>query len=233
MNVLSVVHGGNARAGVFADVMRERGHTLEEWSLAWGTAPPRPVDSYDAVLVFGGAMHADQDDRHPWLREETLFIQRILDLHQPVLGVCLGAQLLARAANAAVMPAPEPEIGWHHVELTPAAEYDPVLSVLPRQFCAFQWHRYTHALPAGAIELARSSLCTQAFRLGEVAWGVQFHPEVTEEQIRSWLADDEDPPPAVNSIAAELPERIGEWNDLGRRLCGAFLDAAARVPAAR
>ena len=73
-------------------------------------------------------------------------------------------------------------------------------------------------------------MCTQAFRLGEAAWGVQFHPEVKEEQIQSWLADTEDPPPARNSIATETPERIGEWNDLGRRLCAAFVDAAARVP---
>jgi GMP synthase-like glutamine amidotransferase len=233
VNVLSVVHGGNARAGVFADVVLERGHALEEWSLAWGKAPPRPVDAYDAVIVFGGSMHADQDDRHPWLREETLFIQRILDTHQPVLGVCLGAQLLARAAHAPVMPASEPEIGWHEVELTPAAEDDPVLGALPKRFVAFQWHYYTHAVPAGAVELARSRVCTQAFRLGEVAWGVQFHPEVTEEQIHSWLADGEDPPPARNSIAAETPERIGEWNELGRRLCGAFIDEAARVPAPR
>ncbi len=231
MNVLSVVHGGNARAGVFADVVLERGHAFEEWSLAWGKAPPRPVDAYDAVIVFGGSMHADQDDRHPWLREETLFIQRILDTHQPVLGVCLGAQLLARAAHAPVMPAPEPEIGWHEVELTPAAEDDPVLGALPKRFVAFQWHYYTYAVPAGAVELARSRVCTQAFRLGEVAWGVQFHPEVTEEQIHTWLADGEDPPPARNSIAAETPGRIAEWNELGRQLCGAFIDAAARVPA--
>ena len=233
MNVLSVVHGANARAGVFADVVHERGHTLEEWSLAWRTPPPRPVDDYDAVIVFGGSMHADQDERHPWLQEETLFIQRILDTHQPVLGVCLGAQLLARAAHAAVTPAPEPEIGWYEVELTPEAEDDPVLGSLPRRFTAFQWHYYTYDVPAGAVELARSRMCTQAFRLGRAAWGVQFHPEVTAAQIASWLADEQDPPPAESSIAAETPERIAEWNELGRRLCGAFVDAAAAVPAAR
>ena len=231
MHVLSVIHGTNARAGIFGDVVRERAHTLEEWSLAWGTPPPRPIDDYDAVLVFGGSMHADQDDRHPWLREESLFIQRILDAHQPVLGVCLGAQLLARAAQAPVMPAPEPEIGWLEVELTPEGEDDPVLGVLPKQFTAFQWHYYTYDLPAGAVELARSEGCSQAYRLGELAWGVQFHPEVTADQIHTWLADDEDPPPSGNRIAEETPERIDEWNELGRKLCGAFVDLAALVPA--
>jgi GMP synthase (glutamine-hydrolysing) len=231
VRMLSLVHGGNARAGVFEDVVRENGHDLEEWSLAWGTPPPRPLDDYDALLVFGGSMHADQDDRHPWLREETMFLQRVLDVHQPVLGVCLGAQLLARAAHAPVLATREPEIGWYEVELTPEGREDPVLGRLPERFTAFQWHYYTYRLPAGAVELARSSTCNQAFRLGESAWGVQFHPEVTEEQISSWLADEEDPAPDGNSIGAETAVQIERWNELGRLLCAAFVDAVAGVPA--
>jgi GMP synthase (glutamine-hydrolysing) len=233
VRILSMVHGGNARAGVFEDVINENGHHMDEWSLAWGTPPPRPLDDYDAVLVFGGSMHADQDDRHPWLREETMFLQRVLDLHQPVLGVCLGAQLLARAAHAPVMAAREPEIGWYEVELTEEGKEDAVLGRLPERFTSFQWHYYTYRLPGGAVELARSEHCTQAFRLGEAAWGVQFHPEVTEEQIRSWLADKEDPAPDGNRIGDETAERIERWNELGRRLCLAFVEAAAGVPASR
>src|SRR6266576_3768912 len=116
MDVLAVIHGESVRSGVFGDVVRARGHALEEWSLAWGTPLPRPLDSYGAVLVFGGAMHADQDQHHPWLREENFFLQRLLDLHTPVLGICLGAQLLAKAAHAPVYPAGEAEIGWFPVE---------------------------------------------------------------------------------------------------------------------
>src|SRR6266508_1823881 len=80
MDVLAVIHGDKVRAGVFADVVAARGHRLAEWSLAWETALPRPLDAYSAVLVFGGAMHADQDRHHPWLREENMFLQRLLDL---------------------------------------------------------------------------------------------------------------------------------------------------------
>ena len=112
MDVLAVIHGETVRAGVFADAVEARGHRLEEWSLAWGTSLPRPLDAYGAVLVFGGAMHADQEGYHPWLREENLFLQRLLDIRKPALGVCLGAQLLAKAAGAPVGPASEPEIGW-------------------------------------------------------------------------------------------------------------------------
>src|SRR5207248_1651768 len=183
VEVLAVIHGERVRAGVFGDVVRERGHRLDEWSLAWETPLPQPLDSYSAVLVFGGAMHADQDDRHPWLREENLFLQRLLMLHMPVLGVCLGAQLLAKAALAPVYRVERPEIGWFEVELTEDAADDPLLSRLPQRFEAFQWHFYTHDLPGGAVELAQSAACTQAFRLGDSAWGIQFHAEVTLPQV--------------------------------------------------
>jgi GMP synthase (glutamine-hydrolysing) len=230
MNILALIHGEAVRAGVFADAVEGRGHRLEEWSLAWDTPLPRPLDDYGAVLIFGGAMHADQDDRHPWLRDENMFLQRLLDLGAPMLGVCLGAQLLAKAAHAPVCPAPEPEIGWHDVELTPAATDDPVLGWLPERFEAFQWHYYTHGLPAGAEELARNSVCTQAFRLGERAWGVQFHPEVTFAQVESWVVEEPDASDGER-LLAETRERIEAWNDLGRRLCSAFVEAAERVAA--
>jgi GMP synthase (glutamine-hydrolysing) len=235
VDVLAVIHGARVRAGVFREVVEERGHRLDEWSLAWGTPLPQPLDSYAAVLVFGGAMHADQDDRHPWLREENMFLQRLLALHQPVLGVCLGAQLLAKAALAPVYPAREPEIGWFDVELTDVAHSDPLFSRLPARFDAFQWHYYAHDIPGGGVELARSEICTQAFRLGDSAWGIQFHAEVTLPQVEGWLGDeleDEDREHVPRDLLAETRARIEDWNALGRSLCGAFVEAAERVAVA-
>ncbi|HMI28179.1 MAG TPA: type 1 glutamine amidotransferase [Gaiellaceae bacterium] len=229
MHVLAVIHGEKVRSGVFGDAVETRGHRLEEWSLAWGTSPPRPLDAYGAVLVFGGAMHADQDAHHPWLREENLFLQRLLDTAMPVFGICLGAQLLAKAAHADVRPADEPEIGWYTVELEEAAADDPLLGRLPARFEAFQWHYYEHGLPAGAVELARSPMCIQAFRLGGTTWGVQFHPEVTLAQVEGWLADDEPAPIDRERLLSDTRERIDGWNDLGRTLCDAFIDVAERV----
>jgi GMP synthase (glutamine-hydrolysing) len=233
VHVLAVIHGEKVRAGTFQDVLEERGHELEEWSLAWETPPPRPLDAYGAVLVFGGAMHADQDDHHPWLRDESFLLQRLLGLGIPVLGVCLGAQLLARASRAGVMPAREPEIGWYPVELTEEAAEDPVFSRLPHRFHAFQWHFYTYAVPPGACELARSAVCSQAFRLGERAWGIQFHAEVTRDEIRDWVEiDSHELLGSGDALLRETGERLRAWNEIGRGLCAGFLETAERVAAA-
>jgi GMP synthase (glutamine-hydrolysing) len=143
-----------------------------------------------------------------------------------MLGICLGVQLLARAGGAWVAPLPEPEIGWYEVELTSAGRADPVLGSLPPCFEALQWHHYTYGLPDGAAELARSPACTQAFRLGDACWGVQFHPEVTAAQLEGWLADPDDPAPDPAVLRERTRDEIGAWNELGRALCGAFLAAA-------
>src|SRR4051794_5725596 len=175
-------------------------------------------------------MHADEDAHHPWLEEESLWLHQVLDRRRPVLGVCLGVQLLARAAGAWVGRMPDgPEIGWHEVELTEAGCADPVLGALPPRFAALQWHHYTYGLPAGAVELARSPACTQAFRLGDACWGVQFHPEVTRAQLEGWIADADDPPPDPGGLRAETPAKIGAWTELGQSLCRAFLTAAGRA----
>jgi GMP synthase (glutamine-hydrolysing) len=231
VNVLSVVHGEDAGAELFAPLVAEAGHALEEWSFERGTAPPRPLDAYDAVLVFGGGMHIDQEDRHPWLRDEGRWLGELLERPVPTLGVCLGSQLLAQVAGASVGLLAEPEIGWSEVELTEAGAADPVLAVLPARFDTFQWHHYGHELPEGAVALARNAASLQAFRLGEAVWGVQFHPEVTEPQIGRWIGDASDPAPDPEALRAETRAQIGRWNELGRRLCRSFLAAAETLRA--
>ncbi len=225
-----MIHGETVGAGVFGDEIAARGHRLEEWSPAWEQPLQRPLEAYGAVLVFGGSMHADQDDRHPWLRRENAFLRRVLGLRLPLLGVCLGAQLIAKAAGAHVYRLREPEIGWTRIELTEAGGEDPLLRRLPRRFDAFQWHYYSYELPDEAVELAWSSTCTQALRLGERTWGIQFHAEVTLPQIELWIDEDENEP-VPEKLVAESRRRIGEWNELGRNVCAAFLDCASQAAA--
>jgi len=229
LRILSLTHGPSVPGGVFEHEVEERGHALERWSVPNGDAPGRP-ESYDAVMVFGGAAHPDEDDRFTWLRHEAAFLRTVLAQHVPVIGVCLGAQMLARAAGASVRPASEPEIGWYGVEPTPVGRVDPVLSALPESAIVFQWHRYTYDLPAGGVELARSPLATQAFRLREQpAWGIQFHAEVRLAMVTSWI--DEDPDDLLASpgeLLGESRDRIAASNKLGRSLCAAFLAESSR-----
>jgi GMP synthase (glutamine-hydrolysing) len=230
MRILSVVHGSDVGSELYGDVARDDGHVLEEWSIVDEAGPPRAVDDYDAVLVFGGQMNVDQEDAHPWLRDEDELVRSLVDRGVPLLGVCLGGQLLAKAAGAHVGPLGERERGFVRVELTDEAEGDPLFGSLPREFDVFVMHEYAFHVPEGGVELARSSVCSQAFRLGERAWGVQFHPEIRVEQIEDWLRDGTEVPNRAEreALLAELRARIGEWQAFGAGLLRAFLAAAER-----
>jgi GMP synthase (glutamine-hydrolysing) len=231
MRVLSVTHGSTVPGGVFELAVEEGGHTLERWSVPDGGSPD-PARDYDAVMVFGGSMHPDQDDRFAWLAREEEFLQEALVERVPTVGVCLGAQLVARASGAAVRPASEPEIGWLDVALTPAGAADPVLGVLPGTATVFQWHHYTFDLPPSAIELARSPVCTQAFRLDGPAWAIQFHAEVTSAMLSAWIEEDpEDLPMPPDELRAESAEHLATSTEQGRALVEAFLRAAVSARA--
>lgn len=220
MRVVAVTHGPNVGPGVFGAAVEEAGHELEEWCVPLGAAPPEGADAY---FVFGGAMHPDQDEHHPWLADEHRFLVDVLEHGTPLLGVCLGAQMVARAAGASVRPAPEAEVGWLPVELTDEAADDPVFSSLPQRFDAFEWHHYTYDVPPGATELARSATCTQAFRLAN-AWAIQFHAEVTEPQIEEWLSLDGADVPDEAAFRSATRRHIGEWNRFGKQLARSFLE---------
>ena len=222
MRALAVVHEPDAGAGVFGK--------FPVWVPGAEPVPPMP----DALLVFGGSMHVDQTDEHPWLDAERRFIREALDRGTPILGVCLGSQLLAEAAGARVERMAEPEIGWHEVEVTEAGAADPVIGPLAPAADLFTWHHYVAPLPPGAVELARTPRCVQAFRIdGKPAWGLQFHAEVSREDLWSWLdgwdrseAADTDLDPAEIRAASE--ERIEAQNEIGRGIAERFLAEAAR-----
>jgi GMP synthase (glutamine-hydrolysing) len=231
MRALVIVYERDAGPGVFAEAIEARGARLDTWFAAETPEPPDDPAGYDAVLPFGGSMHVDQEDRHPWLRPQKRLLADLLSDGVPLLGVCLGAQLLAEAAGAAPGPASEPEVGWYDVEVTPEGADDPLIGPLAPRFTAFLWHGYQFPLPPAATALARSPLCLQAYRIGEAAWGIQFHAEVTLPDAESWMdqASSEDGvPPGVDleEFRSRTRAEIGGWSELGRGLCGRFIDAA-------
>jgi GMP synthase-like glutamine amidotransferase len=221
MRVLAVVHGPDVGPELFEEVLAEDGHELVLWDIAVHGTPPLDVD---AAMVFGGDQNVGEEVRYPWLHEEYDALHRWVDAGTPLLGVCLGAQTLAHAFGGEVGPHGETLAGFYETELTDEGERDAVLGVLPRRFEAFNGNAYTFAVPPGATELARGPL-TQAFRLGERAWAVQFHPEIRRDHVLRWF--EHDSPRPLEAIAAELDEKLSAWQELGRRLCRAFLAQAA------
>jgi GMP synthase-like glutamine amidotransferase len=240
MRILSVLHPGGGHSGMLRECARAAGHELVEWTPGLGDPIPSRREAFDALAVFGGGMNVHEAARLPWLQGEIELVRDALADGQPLIGVCLGGQIAAAAAGAEVRRAAEPEIGWFDVELTEAGAADPVLGRLPERFCAYEWHSYAFDLPARAVELARSAVCTQAYRLGDRAWAVQFHPEVTPDIVRAWSEDYASDPDAVQqgfdpaAALAVAERRLPGWMEIGRALFDGFLEAAAlRTRAAR
>jgi GMP synthase (glutamine-hydrolysing) len=229
VRILTLIHGKDAGPGVFGEEIVAAGAEFEVKSFALGLRPDHPLGSYDGVLVMGGSMNVHELDGHPWLADERRAMSDVLDAGVPLLGICLGSQLLAAVNGGKVTRAPEPEIGWYEVETTEAAAGDPVLGSLPPRFTAFQWHSFCSDLPPGAVSLATSPVCLQAYRLGDNAWGTQFHAEVTPEICETWISHYHTDPDAIalgfepDAARALVAQNIDRWNELGRALARSFL----------
>jgi GMP synthase (glutamine-hydrolysing) len=140
------------------------------------------------VVIFGGSQHADDYDGHPYLRDERQLAQEATERGLPVLGICLGGQILAMAMGAPLRPSPVREFGFTEVLPTAASLDDQILCVWRPGDRVFHWHEDTFDLPDGATLLMEGEHVTnQAFRYGDRAWGLQFHPEVTKDVIEGWL----------------------------------------------
>jgi GMP synthase-like glutamine amidotransferase len=141
------------------------------------------LDEFDLLIVMGGPMSVNDEDEFPWLVHEKQFIRRAIERRKAVLGICLGAQLVASAMGAAVYQNPSKEIGWFPVQ--GVSSTDSSVFSFPPSVEVFHWHGETFDLPAGAIQLARSEVCkNQAFQLGESVIGLQFHLETTPDTAR-------------------------------------------------
>ena len=171
-------------------------------------AEPR-LDGYNGLVILGGPMSANDTDRLPHLTTEMKLIEEALRRDLPVLGICLGAQLIAKTLGAAVYPNKEKEIGWYDVSPTDEAEGDPLLGVFRKTEKIFQWHGDTFDIPRSTLHLAFSALCThQAFRYGMNVYGLQFHLEVDEPMIYRWLRVAENKK-EIDALCGEIdPRRI-------------------------
>lgn len=188
--VLVVQNSDTGPVGRVGDWLTEAGLELH---VITGSQLPPNLDGWAAVVVLGGEMGANDDDVAPWLPHERALLREAVSREVPTLGICLGGQLLAAANGGRVERSPEQaEIGAQLIAKRTAASTDPLFGPLPITPDVLQWHYDAiTVLPPGAVQLASSPVCeNQAFRLGRLAWGVQFHIETTPELVRSWAAED-------------------------------------------
>lgn len=181
--ILAVQNIACETLGTLEQMFRSDGFEIEKIS-AQGDPVPATTEGYDAVVILGGPMAAY--DSLPYLQREQDLIKDAIMSNTPVLGVCLGSQLIAQAAGGRVYKGKTKEIGWHSVYVTPASSNDIFRGVTDKTIGVFQWHGDTYDLPANAKILAYSDLYPQAFRIGS-AVGVQFHLEVDRPLIESWM----------------------------------------------
>jgi GMP synthase (glutamine-hydrolysing) len=174
--------------GTLDDLIRARGHRIRFHNFERHPDAQPDVDRYRGLIVLGGPMNVEDQHRRPHLKTELLAIERALEQGKPVLGICLGAQLLAHVLGAPVSRHDPPEIGWYDLRISGAGRSDPVLGVAGERLPVFQWHSYSYELPRDATHLASSATCEQqAFRWGTNAYGFQFHLEADAAVIERWL----------------------------------------------
>lgn len=211
--------------GLIADVLQAGGVELRFVRPFKGDQIPKRIGDHAGLVVMGGPMGVYEQDEYPFLRQEIRLIQDALSERRPILGVCLGSQLLAAALDAPVTRGKQKEIGWHPVTLARAAATDRLWRGLPESFVGYHWHGDVFELPCGATPLAWSKLTDcQAFRYGESAYGFLFHLEVTERIIqrmtRAFRGELREAGlserPVLDGVTAHLPE----LHTIGRAVFG-------------
>jgi len=205
MKVLAIKNIGIEGTGTFGKYLSGKSGELVTIDLQNGDACPKTTDGFDLVIILGGPMNVYETTKYPFLIDEMKLIEDGLKQEKKMVGFCLGSQLIASALGAKVFKNRAKEIGWYDVSLTDDGKKSHLFLTLPEQFRAFQWHGDTFDLPASALHLAESKLCTnQAFAYKNVV-GLQFHIEVEPEDILAWC----------NAYADELNSEMGEGGKAG------------------
>ncbi|MGA5762259.1 type 1 glutamine amidotransferase [Nonomuraea bangladeshensis] len=223
--------GGPSRVGGW---LEDAGHELDV-VLAHEGAPLPDRLEHDAMIMLGGGYLPGDDDRAPWLAGARRLVGQALAESVPLLGICLGGQMIAEVAGGEVTgDAGAPENGSLPVTIRPEAATDPLFHGLPPVVPAVEHHKdAVTGLPPGAVWLAETAACPyQAFRVGERAWGVQFHPEVLPARIREWQADGFDPDEVHARAVADEPVSTPIWHQVTLRFAALVAEHAAARAAA-
>ncbi|MGC8553187.1 MAG: type 1 glutamine amidotransferase [Phycisphaerae bacterium] len=183
-HVIVVQHVPPEGIGSIAHSLKAADIKAQTCEIFAGHAVPQAINGAAGVIIMGGPMGVYEQDRHPFLTHELNLLRSALDANKPILGICLGSQLLAAALGSRVYPGRQKEIGWHEVKRSDAAKADKLFSDAPDAFQAFHWHGDVFDVPQGAVPLLSSELTPcQAFRFGAAAYGLLCHLEVTQTTV--------------------------------------------------
>jgi GMP synthase-like glutamine amidotransferase len=223
MRVLVIENYPKTTLGLVGEALAESDVEARVLQTHVGDALPKSPEGFDGLIMLGGAQDALDDENHPYLRDEAALARSFGEADKAVLGICLGAQILARGYGAKNVLGRPLEFGWREVTTTEAGRRDPVLSTIAPRAPLFHWHLDTFSLPPGAVHLATSDLTEmQAFRIGRAVYGIQFHFEAGTELVADW----------TRVFADEIREYEPGWFKRHRREArahGAAADAAGRA----
>jgi GMP synthase-like glutamine amidotransferase len=188
LKALVLQHAAHEGLGTIYSELVSRNIRADYIRLHMGHEVPGGLDGYSCLIIMGGPMGVYEEDKYPFITDELKLIECALKRDMPVLGICLGAQLMARAAGSVVYQGETKEIGWYALSLTGEGLKDPLLKGLPEELTVFQWHGDTFDVPAGAKLLASSlRFPNQLLRIGENGYAIQFHLEVMDIMVKEWI----------------------------------------------
>ena len=216
--------------GMLEALLRGQGLTLDIVDFQQEPSAEPRLDGYGGLVVMGGPMGANDTDRYPYLLEVERLCSEAMESSVPLVGVCLGAQIMAKVLGSEVYPNPVREVGWYDLTTADGARDDPLFSELEPLEVVLQWHGDTFDLPKDAVLLASSPDCVnQAFRYGENGYAVQFHLEILESMIREWVRRDaargwlgEEGRISTPRILADTDTYMSRSEELGRRVYTRF-----------
>ena len=228
--VLFIQHGEVDRPGLLAEALNREGVELVVAHPYAGAPLPAGLRDFSGLALGGGGQSAWEVEAHPHLAREAELAREALDAGKPLLGLCLGGQIIARALGADVRRAPKKEIGFFPVTMRAAAEGDPLARLFPKTFAAAHWHGDVFELPRGAVGLASTEATRhQMFRFGECCYGFQFHPEMTAALYGELVRDEEEWFRTEGLDAGALVREAGEVLPALEPFARAFFQAWARL----
>lgn len=226
-NVVVLQHIECEPAGQIENYLKKSKARIVNVAIYRGETIPRTASGTDALIVLGGPMGVYEEKKYPFITKELRLLEDALKRKVPVLGICLGSQLLAKAAGGSIFPSEKKEIGWYSVQLTDDGAEDKMFNGFPKRFMAFHWHGDTFTLSKHCTHLASSKLFPmQAFRAGDYAYGFQFHVEVTSPMIKQWvkLYKGDRTEQKAKAVLTGMPRYLSALNKLSMQLCKSFFN---------